>query len=333
MEAIRPDNPDDRLTEDDPRFEVGPGAEDAPPPLPTTEPWRPWATYTLLGLNVAVFLFLTLAGGATDSSVLMRFGAQTSYAVWSGDWWRLITPLFLHAGLTHLAFNMWALYSLGPFVERFFGRARFLAIYLAAGLFGNVLFLLVGNPFVLSVGASGAIFGLFGALVVFGLMNRRHLRTEFWRSVLVPIAINLAYGLVAPGINNWAHLGGLAGGLAAAAAMGLPARRPVLPRWAGPALAILLLVLTIEGVRPPGWFVAFNHGVNLAHADRWQEAVPAFEEAVAGKPDWAIAHLDLGLAYAHSGRRGDAAAALQRALSLDPGLTPARDALKEVQGP
>lgn len=303
--------------------------------IPPDEPerWRPWATYALLGVDTAVVLLMTLAGGATDTSVLMRFGAQTSAAVWTGDWWRLVTPLFLHAGLTHLAFNMWALYSLGPFVERFFGRLRFLGIYLTAGLAGNVLFLLVGDPFVPSVGASGAIFGLFGALVVFGLMHRRYLRPSFWRSVLVPIAINLAYGLVAPGINNWAHLGGLAGGMAAAAAMGLPGRRPLLPRWAGPALAVLLLAATLQGARPPGWYVAFNNGVDLANADRWQEAIAAFEAAVAGKPDWTVAHYDLGLAYAHSGRPADAVAAFQRALSLDPTFTPARERLKEIPGP
>jgi rhomboid protease GluP len=139
----------------------------------------------------------------------LALGAKVSSAIAQGQAWRVITPVFIHAGAGHVFINMYSLYAIGPAVERFFGRPRTLAIYLLSGAAG-VLLSLAFSPHV-SVGASGAIFGLLGALGVllyrnrpiFGSMGSRQLQ----QIVLVAL-FNLALGL-SPGIDNWGHLGGL----------------------------------------------------------------------------------------------------------------------------
>jgi rhomboid protease GluP len=160
-------------------------------------------------------------------------GAQMNTLVAQGEYWRLLAAMFLHIGLAHLAFNGWALYSLGRDVEAFYGSRRFAAIYFLAGLFGNVAFYLFGDR-VLSAGASGAIFGLVGAEIAFFLRNRQlfgSLGRQRLMNLAILVGINLVYGFVGAGINNLAHLGGLFAGLLLGLA--LTPRYEVAWRWAG----------------------------------------------------------------------------------------------------
>ena len=202
--------------------------------MPTT-----WVTWAMLTVNVAVFLGLFLVGvHATDPSSqdLLRFGADWAPRTRSGQWWRLLTATFLHAGLFHLLVNMYCLKVLGPLAERLLGHAGFLVTYLAAGVAGSLASNAFGDGAV-SVGASGSIFGLFGVLA------RVHVRAtpadevpeearRRLRNVTVQnLALNLAIGFSIARINNWAHLGGLLGGFLC----GLPLARP--PRAARPAPA------------------------------------------------------------------------------------------------
>ncbi len=178
-------------------------------------------TYALLAVNVGIFLLMWfVSGGTDDPAVLIAFGAKTNELLQSGDWYRLITPIFIHAGLIHLLSNSYALWMVGPQVERLYGSARFLLIYLLAGV-GGVVGSYIGQqmlnkPAVPSVGASGAIFGLFGVLAVFGFRYRSELppafRRAFGAGVLPVIAINLVIGFSIPFIDNSAHIGGLATG-------------------------------------------------------------------------------------------------------------------------
>jgi rhomboid protease GluP len=130
-----------------------------------------------------------------------------------GQFWRLITPMFLHGSLLHIGFNMYALFALGPGLESYYGHGRYLALYLLSGFAGNVIsFLFSGNP---SLGASTAIFGLIGAEAVFLYRNRRILGSMAQRAlgnVVFIIVINLMFGAATPGIDNWGHMGGLLGG-------------------------------------------------------------------------------------------------------------------------
>jgi rhomboid protease GluP len=173
-------------------------------PLPQS---RPLLTYAFLGINIIIFLADQLLGGQ-----LTVLGAKANPEIANGEYWRLITPIFLHANLLHLGFNSYFLYVMGPRVEGAFGNVRFLLIYLLAGISGAVLsFILSVNP---SIGASGALFGLLGALLAMLYRNRSVLAgtRERIMSILQVVGINLLIGL-SPGIDNWGHVGGLIGGL------------------------------------------------------------------------------------------------------------------------
>lgn len=164
-------------------------------------------TWTLLGLVVAVFVIGELTGGFR--SAVFQEGAQSNALVEQGEWWRVLTATLLHGGLTHLLFNGYALYVLGPQLERGVGSLAFAALYLASGLAGGLAFLLSGAEQV-AVGASGAIFGLFGAWFGASWVNRDTPQGRAGVSQLgVLLLINLALPLFIPNIAWQAHVGGL----------------------------------------------------------------------------------------------------------------------------
>ena len=142
-----------------------------------------------------------------------------SWLIASGEYWRLFSAMFLHSGLIHLGFNVIGLLIFGHQIERLYGYARFFVIYILAGLAGSITsyaFNLSSAPHAIGVGASGAVFGILGALVAFFLSNR-NLLGKMGRQTLIGLlllaAVNLAVGFIMPGIDNFAHIGGFAGGL------------------------------------------------------------------------------------------------------------------------
>jgi rhomboid protease GluP len=180
----------------------------------------------MYGLTVALAMLLANATGqnynVAYSLTLFQLGAKHGPAIDAGQYWRFLTPVILHGGLIHLLFNSYALYALGPEAERIYGSARFLAAYLLAGLAGSIASYLRSPG--LSIGASGAIFGLIGLLAVFFYVNRGFLGAEASRQQVTQLvslaAINIVIGLSAGGIiDNWAHMGGLAAGTAAGFAL------------------------------------------------------------------------------------------------------------------
>jgi len=177
--------------------------------------YRPRVTYVLMGLLVVVFGIETLAGGSDNPQTLVNLGANYAPRVTVlGEYWRLFTANFLHIGLMHLAFNLYALYIVGTEVEMFYGPARFLLIYLLTGLSGAIAS--YAFTYGLSAGASTAIFGLIGTLVAFFVRNR-DVFGEMSRSrlsnLVVVIAINVFYGMSVGTIDNWGHAGGFIGGV------------------------------------------------------------------------------------------------------------------------
>jgi rhomboid protease GluP len=176
----------------------------------------PVATLTLIALCIIVFILMTLAGGSENSDVLLNFGASYAPYLRRGDDWRLVMPMFLHIGWFHLAVNMGALYLLGPILERIYGYARFSVIYVGAGIAGSWLSMRMTHN--VAAGASGAIMGIAGAMLVVGWLYRevvpwRWKRAFGWGMVLL-IGLNYAIGLSMPNvIDNWGHTGGLAGGI------------------------------------------------------------------------------------------------------------------------
>lgn len=181
---------------------------------------RPLLTPLILALLVAIFLIMTAAGGsltATENDdFLIKWGAKYSPFIVQGQWWRLITATLLHAGFLHIALNGYALYVIGVDLEAFFGKARFAAIYVIAALAGSVASFAFSPYYSPGVGASGAIFGLVGALAVYFGLNRQLFgkigQFQFW-NIIVVIVLNIGLGFsgIFP-IDNSAHLGGLISG-------------------------------------------------------------------------------------------------------------------------
>ena len=179
---------------------------------------HPFVTYGLIAANVLVFLAMLTQGAGileSDAHVHMVWGANYGPATASGQWWRLLACTFLHFGVIHLAMNLWALYDAGRVVERLFGHRAFLAIYVIAGVTGSVASLL-WKPLSISVGASGAVFGVFGALLAYLLRQPGSVpppvlsRLRF--VTLAFVAYALVFGFLVPRVDNAAHVGGLVGG-------------------------------------------------------------------------------------------------------------------------
>lgn len=202
---------------------------------------HPLWTYLIIGINVLLFLLMTFQGGSQNPETLLRFGAKYNPAIEAGEWWRLFSSMFLHIGFIHLALNSVALYYLGILVERMYGRGRFLLIYLLSGLFGMIASFLYNDA--LSAGASGAIFGLFGALLYFGIRRKELFFQTFGRDLLVIIGINLVMSFLLPSIDINAHLGGLVGGFLTSFAVGLPQ----IDNKGVSRLFLLLLLLILMG--------------------------------------------------------------------------------------
>jgi rhomboid protease GluP len=190
--------------------------------------WRdePYMMYFFLGLQILLFLVMTLFGGSQNSNVLVFFGAKVNILIQQGQWWRLIMPIFLHSGLMHIAVNSVTLYFIGMQIESLFGHWRFTLIYLLSGIVGNIASFVFNTG--ISVGASTALFGLFGAffMLVEAFRQNTAIRAMGQQFALF-IVLNLAFDLFNPGIDLAGHVGGLLGGFLVANIVGVPRIRSV----------------------------------------------------------------------------------------------------------
>lgn len=181
---------------------------------------KPIMTYILIGINTVLFLLMYILGnGSDDAYTLLKFGASYPDYIRAGEYYRLITSAFLHIGILHFLFNNYALYVIGSQLEGFYGKVKYLIIYIGSAIFGNLMSLLFTDS--ISAGASGAIFGLLGALLYFGYHYRVYLGTVVKSQVIPLILINLAIGFMMNGVNNAAHIGGLIGGILLSMAVGV----------------------------------------------------------------------------------------------------------------
>jgi len=183
---------------------------------------QPFVTYIIVAINIIVFLMMTVAGGSSNTQVLLAFGAKYTPFIQQGDWWRLFTPMFIHIGLMHLVVNMVTVFYLGKIVESLFGHWRFTIVYLVSGVVGNIAsFVLL--PANISAGASTSIFGLFGAFMMLGesFKDNPYIRLMA-RQFLTFIVINLVFDIFLSGVDIYGHIGGLIGGFLIAYVVGAP---------------------------------------------------------------------------------------------------------------
>lgn len=172
-------------------------------------------TFGLIAINVVIFIISAILSKNffdIDTSVLFKMGAKYNQAILNnGEYWRLIASTFLHGGIIHLAVNMYSVYYAGAQVHKVFGGKKYIAIYILSGLGASITSMI--DRTTLSVGASGAIFGLIGAMAAFAYIERRRIGKQYLMSLISILLANLMIGFILPNIDNLAHLGGLVVGL------------------------------------------------------------------------------------------------------------------------
>jgi len=206
-------------------------------------------TKALVAINIAIYLITALNAGSLfnpdpSASIYSHFALRPTYVA-HGEWWRLFSAMFLHYNVVHIAFNMWALFVMGLPLESMLGRLRFTVVYLLSGLGGSVLSFALGPSFESAAGASGAIFGLFGAFFI--VLRRRNLETG---GIVGIIAVNLVFSFAFSGIDWRGHVGGLIigvliGGAIAYAPAG--ALRDRLQALGAGAISLLLVAAAFAG--------------------------------------------------------------------------------------
>lgn len=297
------------------------------------------ATTVLLAINLAVFAGMVITGGSPmhfSGETLVRWGGNFGPWTLSGQYWRLLTAAFVHGSIIHLLFNMWCLWSLGQLAEKLFGSSITAAVYLLTGVGGSMLSLW-WNPGRFSVGASGAIFGIAGAVlagVKFGNVAISSLqRRSIFSSLMFFIVANFAIGL-GPGIDNMNHLGGFIAGaifgvpLATASASGKKSYE-----WAAMGLAALVLTglgaQMVTSYKPP--VSPINAAIMAMEQHNYPVAIAQLEQLARTDPDDPRTQALLGIAYEQNHERDKAIAAYERALQLNPNLTEVRNALENLR--
>ena len=216
--------------------------------------WRryPVVTYGILTLTIVMYLLMSLNGGSQNPFTLVAFGAKVNEFIALGEWWRLITPIFLHIGLTHIVFNGLVIYFLGAQLEMLIGHFRYFLLYLFSGVIGNAASFALNNS--ISAGASTSIFGLFAATIVLGKLypNRPSIQ-QLSRNYIVLILLNVVLGLFNSGIDNAGHIGGLVGGylvmypISSPNVWNNPKKQRI--KYGAIALAVLIILIIIGFVR------------------------------------------------------------------------------------
>lgn len=308
--------------------------EDAPFQRVEVAPWARQGsssmvvTQAIFGINVAVFIAMTLAGvSMLDNPAgqdLVHWGANFGPLTVSGQWWRLLTCVFVHGGLLHIAFNMWCLWDLGRLAESVYGHWTFALVYLIAGLSAS-LASIIWNPVILSVGASGAIFGIAGALIASFYLGEFSLpkaaMTGMLRSVVVFVGYNLFFGAVIARTDNAAHVGGLLMGLLLGALIAkvAPSQDDYLRRIAVLLVGVFIVLGAGLWVRRAHAYMLYGqNGVEFLQQGKADEGIAELQKSVRLRPNFAPAHAALAQAYVAKRDFANAAAELQRVIELSP---------------
>jgi membrane associated rhomboid family serine protease/Tfp pilus assembly protein PilF len=285
-------------------------------------------TKLIIGLNVAVFLLMVLnhvSPVTPQNDQLIRWGADYGPLTFGGQWWRVLSSVFVHIGIVHLALNMWCLWNLGALAEHIYGRWLYLFIYLFSGI-GGSLASLWWHPTVTGAGASGAIFGLAGALIITLRWGDLAVPQETLRPILRSLTAfagyNLFFGAVQPGIDNAAHLGGLAVGVIQGAVIIQPAfRRPGSEKvrtYCAVALSVALMGVAMLVARVNGWVTHLERAQIAVQKNDHNQAIVELKLVAASRPNEAAIQYLLAKEYIATKQYAPAQARLLRAVELDP---------------
>ena len=196
----------------------------------------PIITYILIAVNLMLYIIPFLLG--IDESIIIKYSVFRE-AIQGGEYYRLITGIFIHGGILHVLFNCYALYVIGSQIENFYGKFKYLIIYLFSGLMGSLFSMVFTTS--MSVGASGAVFGLMGSLVYFGYHYRVYLGNVIKSQIIPLIIFNLALGFMITGIDNSAHIGGLVGGSIISIGLGVKDKSSTFERVNGMLISLIFL--------------------------------------------------------------------------------------------
>ena len=284
-------------------------------------------TQLIFGINAAVFLGMALAGISINNppvAQLIHWGANFGPLTLGGQPWRLLTSAFVHSGILHIGINMWCLWDLGSLAESLYGRWTFALVYLACAIGGSIASV-SWHPAVTSVGASGAIFGIAGALVAsFYLgefsMPRIAIQSTL-RSIVIFIGYSLVFGAIGGRTDNACHMGGLITGLLFGAAIAklAPDRDNVFSRTAV-LLGVMVLVFGSGqlAMHSRAYIVHFQRGEDFLEANKYDLAIAELQTAVRLKPSFPDAHYDLAGAYYKKSQYSQAEAEFRRYIELAP---------------
>ncbi len=284
-------------------------------------------TQAILAINVMVFVAMALAGAsiiAPNSADLLRFGANFGPYTMSGQWWRLLTCVFVHIGIIHIALNMWCLWGLGRLAESIYDHWTYAGVYLITGVSASVGSLL-WDPARLSAGASGAIFGIAGALISSLYLGEFNIPktsvSAMLQSVVRFAGINLVFGAMAGHTDNAAHVGGLVSGLILGALIAKVApNKDDFPRRA--SVLLIGLALAFGGAawlqRSHGYIVHAANGQKLLAEKKTDQAIAELQTSIRQRPEYVEGHYELARAYWIKGDLPSAQRELKRVIELDP---------------
>lgn len=284
-------------------------------------------TQVIFGINVAVFIAMTLAGVSImepTGQELVRWGANFGPYTMGGQWWRLLSCVFLHIGIIHIGFNMWCLWDLGRLAESLYGHWTFGAVYLTTGIAASVTSL-AWHPTGLSAGASGAIFGIAGALIASFYLGEfslpRAAVAGTLRSVVMFAGYNLVFGAMSGRTDNAAHVGGLVSGLILGALIArvAPARDEPFRRVGVLLVGVLLVAGGVTWLqRSRAYLFSMNQARQSLAQGKTDDAIPRLEAVVRHHPEYAPAHFELARAYAIQRDFAKAEVELRRVIELNP---------------
>lgn len=303
------------------------------------------ATRLIVITNLAVFAAMCVVSGGkalTEPGIdmLQAWGANFGPRTLNGEWWRMFSSMFLHIGFVHIAFNMAALWNLGQSAEELFGTRRFINLYFISGFGGSCLSMLF-NPGITSAGASGAIFGVYGALFAFFFAHRKEMGKEAFlagsKSATAFLVLNIVLGFTF-GFDNFCHFGGLLSGFICGTLYLPRANKPLSKH---PVLGTFLLIGAIYGLFKYAQTIPFDLGhrylliqvIELEQVQRYADAKILLDKAIVQHPNDAKLIYYRGAVSFDAKQYKDALVDLERAASLDPGLAEAvklRDSLKAV---